>query len=162
VTGEPVVVVMALLMALGMAGTILPFLPGLALIWGTALAYGMLEGFGTSGALAMGVITVLLLAGVSAKYVMARRRVSVSGAPASTVLFGALGGLAGFFLVPVVGFAVGAIVGLLVAERARTGGWEPAWIATKQVLAAYGLGILVEIVAGMGMVVSWAAWVWTA
>jgi hypothetical protein len=58
-----VVVVTALLIVVGIAGTLLPILPGVALIWAATIAYGLVEGFGAVGLTAMAIITGLAFSG---------------------------------------------------------------------------------------------------
>ncbi|MDQ4094918.1 MAG: DUF456 domain-containing protein, partial [Actinomycetota bacterium] len=103
-------------MAVGLAGIIVPFVPGLPLIWGAALAYGLVEGFGTPGIVAMIVVTAFLIAGMTAKIVVPQRRASAGGAPRSTLLAGGALGVIGFFVIPLVGLPVGAAAGVLLAE----------------------------------------------
>ena len=68
--------------------------------------------------------------------------------PTSTLVAGALAGLVGFFVIPVVGLLVGFPVGVYVAERARVGA-DLAWPSTKAALRALGVSILLELVAGV-------------
>lgn len=149
----------ALVMAIGLAGTILPFVPGLPLIWGAALVYGVTESFGTVGVVAMVVITGLLISGISAKIVVPQRRATAGGAPRSTLVLAALAGIVGFFVIPVVGLPVGAVAGVLVAEYRRTNDWAAARRSTKEVVIGFGIGTLIEMAAGLAMIVTWVIWV---
>lgn len=151
--------VVALAMAIGLAGTILPFVPGLPLIWGAALAYGLIESFGTVGVIAMVVMTGLLISGVGAKIVVPQRRATAGGAPRSTLVIAALAGIVGFFVIPVVGLPVGAVAGVLIAEHRRTNDWAAARRSTKEVVIGFGIGTLLEMAAGLAMIVTWVIWV---
>jgi uncharacterized protein YqgC (DUF456 family) len=155
------VVAIALVMAAGLVGTILPAVPGLPLIWIGALGYGMIEDFGTEGVAAMTVITLFLVAGVASKYVLAHRRARDSGAPRRSIIAGGMLGFVGFFVIPVVGFFIGAALGVLLAERRRAGDWSAAWISTKGVITAFGIGVLLEMAAGVAMIAAWVVWVWS-
>ena len=148
----------ALVMAIGLVGTVVPVLPGLLLIWGAALAYGLAGTFGTTGTIAMAAITLLFLAGTAAKYVLAHRRARVTGAPTGTIAAGAVLGLIGFFVVPVIGFVLGGVLGILFAERHRLNDWGRAWESTRHVLTGFGIGVLVEVGAGLLMIVCWVVW----
>jgi uncharacterized protein YqgC (DUF456 family) len=149
----------AVLMAVGLVGTVVPVLPGLPVIWAAAFMYGVAGGFGTPGIVAMSLITVLLIAGTGAKYVLAHRGATGAGATRSTILAGALVGFVGFFVVPVVGFVLGAVLGILLAERVRLGDWKRAYESSRQVLSGFGIGLLLEVAAGLVMIVCWLAWV---
>ena len=158
--GTVVVVAVALVMAAGLAGTILPGVPGLPLIWAGALVYGIVEDFGTDGLMAMIVITLFLFLGAASKYVLAQRRARTSGAPTQSIVVGALLGFVGFFVIPVIGFFAGAALGVLAAERRRMGEWGRAWRSTRAVIAAFGIGVLIEMAAGVAMIAAWVMWVW--
>ena len=147
-----------LVMAVGLAGTLLPFIPGLPLIWLAALGFGLIEGFGPPGWIAMILITLLMAGGVTAKVVLPQRRASTAGAPKATLTFAAITGVVGFFVIPVVGLPLGAILGVLAAERRRTGDWTAARHSTKQVVIGFGLGTLVEMGAGIAMIACWVVW----
>lgn len=151
----------AIAMAVGLIGTLVPLLPGLSLIWVTALVYGAVDGFGASGLIAFALITLLLGASVAAKIALPHRRARAGGAPTRTLLIGALAGLVGFFVIPVVGLALGAVLGVLAAEYQRTRDRSLAWASTKGVIVGMGLAAAVEFGAGVIMVVAWVGWVLT-
>ena len=150
--------VFALVMGIGLVGTVLPVLPGLALIWLTALLYGLLEGFGVGGWIAMIIITLLAGASLVAKVVLPKRRAEAGGAPTSTIVVGAIAGIIRFFTVPVVGLPLGGAVGVLLAEYRRTDGWPAAWRSTKGVIVGFGISALVELGIGMAMILTWLVW----
>jgi uncharacterized protein YqgC (DUF456 family) len=154
-----VVALIALAMAVGLIGTLLPLLPGLPIIWAAALVFGLAEGFDRTGAVAFTLITLVGVAGVSAGLILPHRRVAARGAPASTVAAGVVLGIVGFFAIPVVGLVLGAVGGVLLAERARTGDWDVAWNTTKDLLVGFGIGVAVEFAAGLAMILCWVAWV---
>ncbi len=156
------IVVVAIVMAVGLVGVIVPFLPGLPLIWGAALAYGLLEGFGATGWIAFVVITLVMAGGMIAKIVLPKRRATASGAPNSTLAIASITGIIGFFLIPVVGLPLGAVAGVLGAEYRRTGDLDAAWRSTKQVIVGFGLGALFEMGAGLVMIITWVIWVLAA
>jgi uncharacterized protein YqgC (DUF456 family) len=157
-----VVVAVALVMAAGLVGTILPAVPGLPLIWAGALGYGLSEDFGTEGVAAMTLITLFLVVGVVGKYVLAHRRARGSGAPKRSIIAGGVLGFIGFFVIPIVGFFIGAALGVLLAERRRVGNWSAAWMSTRGVIAAFGIGVLLEMAAGVAMIAAWLVWVWSS
>lgn len=148
----------AVAMAVGLAGTLLPFLPGLVLIWAAGLVYGLSAGFGTAGVVAFVVMSVLLVVGTAAQFVLPSWRGAARGAPASVLLAGAGLGVVGFFVVPVIGLPLGAVLGVLLAEYNRTQDWPRAWALTKQVVVGYGIGVLVEFGSGVLMILAWVAW----
>ena len=153
-----IIVGVALVMAIGLVGTLLPFVPGLPLIWAAAVGFGVSEGFGTAGWIAMILITLFMAVGIVAKVVLPQRRATAAGAPKTTLTFAALAAVVGFFVIPVVGLPLGAVAGVLVAEYRRTNDWSAAWRSTKQVVVGFGLGTLVEMGAGVAMIFCWVVW----
>lgn len=157
--GALTIAAVAVVMGIGLLGTLLPVLPGLPLIWAAAFGYGVAEGFGTAGLTAMAAITVIGVLGVAAGVALPARRAAVGGAPRSTLVAGAMAGLVGFFVIPVIGLVLGAVAGVLVAEYNRTGEWARAWVSTKNVVVGFGFGVLAEVAAGSAMIAAWVAWV---
>ena len=149
----------ALAMVVGVVGTVLPFLPGLPIVWAAALVYGVVAGFGTVGWISFAIITLLAIGGMVLGFTLPHQRVSASGAPRSTVLIGLIAGIIGFFVIPVIGLPVGAIVGVYLAERLRTGDGRAAWSSTKNLIVGFGLGAAVQVSAGIAMIVCWVVWV---
>ena len=153
------VALVALVMVAGLLGTFVPLVPGLPLIWAAGLVYGLAAGFSLAGWIALALMTILLVAGLVAKLTLPGRRATAEGAPKSTLVFAALLGVVGFFIIPIVGLPVGAVLGVLLAERRRTGDWKRARRSTREVAIGFGIGTLVELAAGATMIACWAAWV---
>jgi hypothetical protein len=152
VSGE---LIIAFVMLAGLVGVVLPVLPGLLLIWGAALAWVLLDGGGFARWLAFAAITALLVVGTVAKYVLPARNANAAGAPKTTLAAGVVGAALGFFLIPVVGLLAGGVAGLLIAEWRRLRDGAAAWRSTRSVLVSIGIGIVVELVAGVLMVIIW-------
>lgn len=149
----PLVAVVLTVMLVGVVGTVLPLLPGLALIWSASVVGSLVHGFDGRAWLLNGVLTVLLLAGASAKYVLPAR--STDRSPTSSLVAAVLGGMVGLVTVPVVGFPLGAALGLFLAEVRRTGSGQRARTSTLAALRAFGIGALVEIAVGAVMIATW-------
>ncbi len=66
-----------------------------------------------------------------------------------------MGAVVGFVVLPVLGLVVGGVLGLLAAERHRIGAWRPAWHSSRRVLAAYGIGVVLELLVGCVMAGVW-------
>src|SRR5688500_7349918 len=117
---DPLLIIgVATVMAIGVLGTLLPFVPGLPIVWAAALAYGVIAGFGPVGWFAFAFITVIFGAGMIAGFLFPQRRLAASGAPRSTMLAGLALGIVGFFVIPVVGLPLGAATGVWLAEMSR-------------------------------------------
>ena len=93
----------AVVMVVGIAGVVVPVLPGLFLVWAAGIVWVWLDGGGAARIVVGVLLTGLLVVGTVAKYVLPARSATGAGAPRTTLLIGAVGGIAGFFLIPVVG-----------------------------------------------------------
>jgi uncharacterized protein len=159
VSSAAVVALTAVAMAIGVAGTVLPLVPGLGLVIAAALVYGIVEGFGTTGTVAFAVIVTIGAAGIAAGFVLPHRAAGGAGAPRHSLLLGAVGAVVGFFAVPVVGLPLGGAIGIYAGERMRTQDAAAAWRTTQATLKGFGLAALTQLATGLVMVVVWVVWV---
>lgn len=155
----PLVLLVSLVMAVGVVGTVVPFVPGLGLVAAAAVGYGLAEGFDTLGVVATIVIVAIGLAGTAVGVLVPGRAAGRTGAPRRSLVLGALGAVVGFFVVPVVGLPLGGAAGIYVGERLRSGERALAWRTTRATLVAFGLASLLQLLAGVAMVLTWLAWV---
>lgn len=145
----------ALVMALGLLGVVVPLLPGTALILAAGVAWAVLvQEEGNGRWVVVAIMTALLVAGTAAKYALPGKRLA-GQLPRSTLLGGAAGAVVGFLLLPPLGLVLGGVAGVYVAETRRVGGGAEARRSTVQVLQAVGLGILAELTAALLMVGTW-------
>ncbi|WP_322922018.1 DUF456 domain-containing protein [Nocardioides renjunii] len=145
--------VVAVAIAVGIAGIIVPVLPGTLLVLGAVLVWAL--EIGTSTAWAVFAACALLLVGGSiVKYLVPGRRLKASGVPNRTLVAGGVLAFVGFFVIPLVGMFIGFVLGVYAAERARVGGAQ-AWPSTMAALRAVGVSILIELVAAFLAAVVW-------
>jgi uncharacterized protein len=100
-------------------GTVVPLVPGLALVCAAALAYGLIEGFGTIWTVALSIVTVFAMARALAGWVV-RIRVAEPDRAARSSVLGMVAAVVGFFVPPVVGLHLGGVVGVYAGELQRT------------------------------------------
>jgi uncharacterized protein len=148
-------VLVALAIAVGLVGILVPLLPGSILVLGAILVWALNVGGATAWAV-FAVAAVILVAGGVVKYLVPNRRLKDAGIPASTQWIGAGVGIVGFFVVPVIGLFIGFVLGVYLAEYRRLGG-SAAWPSTKHALRAVGLSILIELAAGAAATFVWIA-----
>jgi uncharacterized protein YqgC (DUF456 family) len=145
----------ALVMLVGIAGVVVPVLPGLVLVWAAGMVWVWLDGAGP-GRIVVGVLlTLLLVVATVVKYVLPARSASGAGAPRTTLLLGASGAILGLFLIPVVGVVVGGVGAVFLTELVRLQDARAAWRSTWAVLRAVGIGMLVELAAAVLMLGTW-------
>lgn len=145
---------LALAIAIGLVGMLVPVLPGSLLVGAAVLVWALDRGSATAWAVTT-VALGLLVAGAVVKYLVPGRRLQRAGVPSSTLLAGGVLGVVGFFLVPVVGLPLGFLLGVYLVEWRRLGHRE-AWPATVHALKAVGLGILIELGFGTLAAATWA------
>jgi len=136
-----------LAVAVGLVGIVVPMLPGTLLILGTILVWAIVTA-DTVGWVVFAVATTILVSGTVVKYALPGRRMKTNGVPTSTLLVGAVAGIVGFFVIPVVGLPVGFAAGVYAAEVQRVGR-DLAWGSTVAALKAVGLSLLIEATAGL-------------
>jgi uncharacterized protein YqgC (DUF456 family) len=148
-------VLVALAIAVGLVGILVPILPGSVLVLAAVLVWAWDVG-GTTAWVVFGVAATVLVAGGIIKVLVPNRRLKDAGIPASTQWIGAALGVVGFFVVPVIGLFIGFVLGVYLAEHHRLGA-AAAWPSTNHALRAVGLSILIELVAGVLATVVWVA-----
>ena len=91
----------AVVIAVGLVGVVVPLLPGALLAWAAIVVWGFTVGTATGWAV-VGVATALIAAGQIAKYTIPGRGLRADGVPNRSLVVGGLVSIVGFFLVPVV------------------------------------------------------------
>lgn len=132
---------------LGLAGIVVPVLPGALLILVAVVAWAAVTGGATAWTVA-GVAIALLVLGQVLKYTIPGKRLRASGVPTRTIVLGGLLGIVGFFVIPVVGLFAGFVGGVYLAELQRVGR-DHAWPSTLSAVKATGLSILIELASGL-------------
>ncbi|WP_261565955.1 DUF456 domain-containing protein [Frankia gtarii] len=143
-------------MAVGLVGIVLPVLPGLVLVWGAGLWWVIADGGGVGRWIVLALMSALFVIGALTKYVLPARATAGRGVPWQSLVVGVVCAIVGFFVLPVVGLLVGGVFGIYVAELIRLGDFRTAGGTTWAAIVAFGIGVLVELVAGVAMAAVWA------
>lgn len=146
-------VVAGLVVLVGLAGIVVPVLPGSALILLGVLGWSVADGSAAAW-LVLAVAVTFLAVGAVGKYVLPGRRLQAGGVPRRTLVVGGAAGVVGFFVVPVVGLFLGFLLGVYLMEARRVGG-SRAWPSTRAAVAAVGLSLLIELTAGLLAAATW-------
>jgi uncharacterized protein len=149
-------VIAGILLVVAAVGVIYPVVPGSPIAIVTLLVWAWVVGGWAAWAAAV-IGALLCVVGWSASAVLTGRKLKELEVPKWSILVAALAGIAGMFLIPVVGIFVGFAVGLLVSEAVRHRDVRRAVHYSLQTLKAMGAGVLVEF----GMLCA-AASVWSA
>jgi uncharacterized protein YqgC (DUF456 family) len=134
-----------LLVIVGAAGTVLPALPGVPLIFGGVLLAAWAEDFQRIGGWTIGILAVLTVIGVVVDYVAAALSAKRVGASRQGIIGAAVGTVAGVFtglwgliFMPLVGAAIGEFIAHKDALRAGKVGaatWFGLLVATAVKIA---------------------------
>jgi uncharacterized protein YqgC (DUF456 family) len=115
----------AVLVMIGVAGTVLPALPGTALVFGGLLLAAWAQDFTRVGPVGLGVIGALLLLSLVVDFVASVIGAKRVGASPRALIGAALGGIVGlFFGIP--GLILGPFIGAFLGELWARGGLAQA------------------------------------
>ena len=151
-------------MLIGLAGTVLPALPGVGLIWVSALIYAIADGFTSLTPLGFGALTVCALVGLVSDLLLSQAGSRMAGASwqalGAGVLLGAVGFLVGLFVgglgaVPM--GIVGTLAGIFIVEYRHRQDWLEALKAGGGWLAGCVISRGLQLVLALVMV---AIFVW--
>jgi uncharacterized protein YqgC (DUF456 family) len=154
-----IAIVTGIVMLFGLLGVILPLIPDLIIIWGAALGYGLIVGWGESGPWLFGVITVCGLIGVISDIWMSGLGGKLGGASVKSILVGLMLGILGFIFLTPIGGLVLLLVGTFTMEYHRLGDAEEAMKAMLGVGLGYGASFGVKLLLGIVMMGLWVLWV---
>lgn len=133
----------ALLLIVGVMGTIFPILPGSLLTIGTLLVWAWV--LGSTASWTAGLIGIALaVVGMSASAILTGRKMRREQIPRGPVIIGVVVGVVGMFIVPVVGLFLGFALGLLLAEVVRRRDLAAASRASLEAMKSMGSGMLLE------------------
>ena len=145
-----------LAIVVGIVGVVVPVLPGGLLVW-AAIVVWALKVQELAGWAVLGVSTLTIGATQVLKYVVPARRLRDSGVPHASMAVGLVAGIAGFFLIPVVGLFLGFPVGIYVGEWCRLRSHRLAADSTRAALKNMGLSILIELAGVLAAAAAWLA-----
>lgn len=148
-------VLIGLVMAIGLVGTLIPVLPGLTLIWLAGLTWVILDGPDAEHWLLFALMSLFFIIGlILGIYVPAK---SASGeTPKWTLAAGAVFSICGFFLIPIVGAPLGFIFGVFLRILIDTREFHRAIRSTAKSLKALGVSSVLQCVCGIAICTTWA------
>jgi uncharacterized protein YqgC (DUF456 family) len=153
ITGSNVLV--AVLMLIGTVGIVVPVLPGLFLVWAATLLWAI-EVHATAGWVVFAIATVLYAGGLVAQYLLPGRRMKRAGVDSRFVALALVVAVVGFFVIPVIGAAIGFVLTIFLLELAKHHDRGVAWRSTVHAIKAVGLNIGIELAAAFAIISTWA------
>jgi uncharacterized protein YqgC (DUF456 family) len=149
-------ILVAITIAIGLAGILVPLLPGTLLIWAAIAVWAGVVST-TAAWVVLGVVSALLGAGILVKYLWPARRMRAADVSNRTLLAGAMLGVVGFFVVPVAGLLLGFVLGVYLAELAQRRDRRRAWASTVHAIKGVALSVGVELAAALLATATWIA-----
>jgi uncharacterized protein YqgC (DUF456 family) len=153
------VVLVALAIAVGLVGIVVPILPGTLLVLGAIAVWAVIENDLTSW-VTLGVVVALLAVSTVIKYLWPMRRMRAADVSTWSLVAGAVLGIIGFFVIPVLGLVIGFVLGVYLAELAKRRDQRVAWTSTKQAVKGVALSVGVELCGALLATAAWAAGVY--
>jgi len=148
------IVLVALAIAVGLVGILVPLLPGTVLVFGAILVWALFERT-TVAWVTLGVVAALLAATLLVKYLWPMRRMKTADVGTWSLVAGAVLGIIGFFVVPVLGLVIGFVLGVYLAELAKRRDQRVAWTSTVHAIKGVALSVGVELAGGLLATVAW-------
>lgn len=149
-----VLVVVLVVIVLGIAGTFLPFLPGIAMVFVAIAAYGWFEGFHlvTAGYLTIlaGLTVLSMLVDYLSTYLGAKYFDS-----SHLGMWGAvIGSIIGLFIFPPLGIIICPWIGAVTGEMAQGSDFQKAMKSGLGAVIGLFSGIIFKVIIGVGMLIS--------
>jgi uncharacterized protein YqgC (DUF456 family) len=147
-------VLVAVVIAVGLAGIVIPVLPGGLLVFGAITVWALVERT-TVGWVTCGIAAALFVAAEVVKYAWPVRRMRRAEVSTWSLLAGAVLGVIGFFVIPVLGLVLGFVGGVYLAELARRRDQRRAWASTVHALKGVALSVGVEFTGALLAAIPW-------
>ncbi len=122
-------IAVAVAIAVGLVGILVPLLPGTLLVYAAIAVWAFVER-SVTGWVVLGVVTALLGAGLLVKYLWPVKRMRAADVSGATLAAGGVLGVIGFFVIPVVGLVIGFVAGVFAAELVGRRDRRRAWAST--------------------------------
>lgn len=145
----------AILMAIGIIGTIIPFMPGLAIVWLAGAIWAYFDGGDSPHMWILAIMTLFALIGYSLQFLLPAAAVRTESAPRNTLFLGAIAGIFGFFLIPVVGAPIGFMAGVFANYFYETGNTSQAWNLTLKTAVAFGWAVILQVIFALAIALTW-------
>lgn len=147
-------VLVALVIAIGLVGIVVPVLPGGLLVFLAIAVWAVVVHTATSWVV-LGIAAALFLAGEVIKYVWPVRRMRQADVATRSLIIGGILGVIGFFVIPVLGLAIGFVLGVYLSEYSALRDPNRAWTSTKHAMKGVALAMGVELTAALLATVAW-------
>ena len=155
-------IVIFVLMVLGLFSLLIYIIPGLTVIWISALVYGVITGFSWQSSIFFGIITILMIFGNTLDQLLMGAKAKKSGASWGSIVPAMAAALIFSFLLPPFGGLIAAMIVIFTLEFIRLKNWREAGGSTKEMAIGCATAIAARFGIGLVMIAVWVIWVWQA
>jgi uncharacterized protein YqgC (DUF456 family) len=152
-------VVVIVLMAAGLAGSVLPVLPGPPLIVAGALVHAIATDFRPVGGGRLALLVALAVASYALEYGVTALGARRLGGSRWAVIGAVAGGIVGLVLGPL-GLVIGPLIGAVAAELLATGELRQSVRSGVGAVLGAVAGVVMKLAVSVAMVGLFAWWVW--
>lgn len=149
-------ILVAVAIAVGLAGILVPLLPGTLLVWSAIAVWSVMTDTTVSWVV-LGVVTALLGAGLLVKYLWPVKRMRAADVGTRPMVAGAVLGIIGFVVIPIAGLPAGFVLGVFLAELVHRRDRRRAWASTVHAVKGAALSVGVELTAALLATAVWVA-----
>jgi hypothetical protein len=155
-------VAVAILMGVALLISLIPYIPGPAVLWAIGVIYALVNDFERVTIPAVIVMSLFMVIGSTTEIWLRYLGLQHRGGSCWGTLGSILGGILGTFMIPVpiLGTLIGAILGALLVEFMRVGQVHHAYLAGRAVLETYLVGIVVEFGMSLGIFITFLVSLW--
>ncbi len=146
-------------MIAGLISLLAVIIPGLTIIWISALIYGLLTGFNNISSILFALITALMLFGNVIDQLMMGVKVKNSGASWLSIFLSTGAAFIFSILFPPFGGLIAALIVVMVVEIIRLKDWRKAAQSSKEMALGCISAIAIRFGIGLIMIGIWIFWV---
>jgi uncharacterized protein YqgC (DUF456 family) len=150
------IVLVALAIAVGLVGIVVPLLPGALLVLAAIAVWAVVEHTLVSW-VTLGIVTALIGASTVTKYLWPARRMRQADVGRWSLFAGTVFGIVGFFVIPVLGLVIGFVLGVYLAELVARQDSRRAFASTVHAVKGVALSVGVELTGALAATVVWVA-----
>jgi uncharacterized protein YqgC (DUF456 family) len=154
---DAIFVTALLIMIVGLAGCIVPAIPGLPIIWLGALFYAWQTDFQVVGWPTLALLFALMAVGTTSGIWMSALGAQRGGASIWSSALGLLLGAVGLMVLNLPGMILGSVLGVMLGEWLRHRDWRRMLNASRGYLVSWALSAVVEGAIGVLMIVLFIA-----
>ncbi len=154
VTEVLVLIAVIIIMLLGVAGTVVPFIPGIPLILISIAAYGWYEGFELIGPKYLAIMTGITVLAVFLDYLSTVLGAKYFGSSKKGMWGSLLGTFVGLFIFPPLGILIGPFLGAFIGEYLELKDIEKAAKVGVGTVVGLFSGTVVKLILALIMLIS--------